>query len=91
MKCSIKPGDFIEWAYTDDDKVVMSDECLWSSTMGHYVSIGSQFVHIVIATDRDKIAWLNEKGLFSALVADTYVRSISPHAATGCFVRKVGL
>jgi hypothetical protein len=69
---TVKPGDLIEWAFTDG-KPVLADETLWSSTEKKWVPIGSSMTHLCVSCDDKIITWLNEKGLFRAREDDTRV------------------
>lgn len=67
----MKPGDMIEWVHKASAKLVDKDETLWSTVEGRYVPIGSETVHFLVSIDDETFSWLNEKGLFHALVDDT--------------------
>jgi len=73
----MKPGDFIEWAYKLDDKIVIPNEELWSTPMQAWVPIGSNMLHLLVSITDEHISWFNEKGFFHARVDDvtTGVRS----------------
>ena len=70
----MKPGDFIEWVYKSNGRLVVEGEELWSTTLQKWVPIGrSNNLLISIHEENDKqvIMWLNDKGLFRACVDDT--------------------
>lgn len=73
MKTTLKPGDRIEWAHKQNGNSVIKNETLWSSTMNHYVPIGSSLVHTLVSIDDGQITWVNEEGCFHARVDDTSV------------------
>jgi len=66
----MKPGDFIEWTYRSDDKIVTPNEKLWSTPMQAWVPIGSNVLHLLVSITYNHIYWFNEKGFFHARVDD---------------------
>lgn len=71
----MKPGDTIEWVCEPIGKRVVKHETLWSSTMNCWVPIGSSFIHTLVSLDKNRIMWMNEKGLFHAHVNDDAMSS----------------
>ena len=68
----MNPGNIIEWTYTHNNQLVNERETLWSTPMNRYVPIGSSLVHALISIDDERITWMNEEGLFRALVDDAF-------------------
>lgn len=64
------PGDIIEWTYCDANYLAFDYEYLWSSSMRQRVPIGSKSIHVLVSIDEEQMSWLNEKGLFTACMAD---------------------
>lgn len=71
MEETMKPGDQIEWVYEPIGKRVVNNETLWSSTMRCWAPIGSRLIHTLVSIDKNRITWMNEKGLFHAHVNDS--------------------
>jgi hypothetical protein len=56
----------IEWVYKRTDKVVVTDEELWSDPMQKWVPIGHPA--LLNHVDKTTYTWLTPKGLFHARV-----------------------
>jgi len=52
----VKPGDLIEWVYTSDNNVVVTNEEIWSSVMKEYVLIGG--AHLLVSHRDGILSWL---------------------------------
>jgi hypothetical protein len=68
----MKPGDLIEWTFTDG-KPVREDEMIWSTVEKKHVPIGSDLIHLCVSREGEIITWLNERGMFRAHVGDNLV------------------
>ena len=69
----MKPGDLIEWVYTDDGSPAVPREELWSSIEKRWVLVGG--AHLLIALADGILTWLplhaSHKGLLHAREDDT--------------------
>lgn len=74
----MKSGDMIEWVSKFTGELVNKRSRLWSTVEGRYVPIGSEMVHFLVSINNETFSWLNEKGLFHALVDDTSTPPRSP-------------
>ena len=75
----MKPGDLIEWTYSQTGDLVFQYETFWSTPMNCWVSIGSRLVHILVSINDEHITWLNKEGIFYAQVDDSVNRTTLNH------------
>ena len=67
----MNPGDIIEWRRRRDESRVAGGATLWSNVLHRYVPIGSLHVHVLVAFDEVKYAWVSELGTWRALKSDS--------------------
>ena len=71
-RCSVKPGDLIEWFYESNGKVVQPREMVWSSIEKRFVPVVG--IHLLISIVNGALTFLtmgSDKGLLHAREDDT--------------------